>query len=330
MLPRPSTLPQWITGVLGVLVCAAWFAFVASCRPPTPRGPEAPQPGPDEAVALSKLVGSWEWKLETDQDGVHRIEHERWRFTLDPKAPAGALRAIGAYDRDVEFRSDDGVPFVCAQAPVYHQRARFQVTAEVGGDGATITETAYQVEPSPCDRGYRKLGSYRAAIDPRGAQLVLSWDGGSQALARVSDRPLAEVPPMPGLHPRWNGAWTWSAHTMDDAGDLRDEREDWQITVGDNGVASATYVRTVTTTSATGRPIICAGTRRWTYVDRYVLDGHLDGDLLTLTEVAGDPGTHPCLATTPERTLDSAVAERNGDYLELEWRGKRRQVLRRP
>jgi hypothetical protein len=29
------------------------------------------------------------------------------------------------------------------------------------------------------------------------------------------------------------------------------------------------------------RPIACAGTRRWSFVDRYVLEGHLTDDLLT-------------------------------------------------
>ena len=300
---------------------------LASCHPP-PVQPQQPAPrAVASSLVLADLVGTWEWRIETDEPGVHRIERERWHL-----APVkGALRATGAYDRDVEIRSTDGVPFACDQEPVYHQRARFQISAAVDGDRVTITETGYQAEPSPCDHGFRRIGSYHVSV--RRDRVTLAWDGpdaGTQTLVRAPDEPLPAPPPWPGLHPGWDGAWTWAAHTMDDDGNLRDEREDWQITVGEDGLASATYVRAVTTRSVDDRPITCAGTRRWSYVDRYVLEGHVTGDLLTLTEVAADPGTHPCLATTPSRALDSLTAQRDGAYLELEWRGKRRQVLHRP
>jgi hypothetical protein len=319
----------WITGVVGVAIAGAWIAVVASCRPAAVRAPGKPVRTAD-ALTLAHLLGSWEWRHESDDRGVHRVEHERWHLAVDPSAPQGVLRAVGAYDRDVEFRATDQVPFVCSQEPVYHQRARFTVRADVTADGVTITETGYQAEPSPCDHGFRRVGQYRVLVQRD--RVKLAWDGpgaGEETLTRVADAPLPEPPPWPGLHPSWDGAWTWRAHTMDDDGNLRDEQEDWQITVGEDGLASATYVRTVTTTSVDGRPIACAGTTRWSYVDRYVLEGHVTGDLLTLTETASDPGTHPCLAITPTRALDALTAEQDGAYLELEWRGKRRQVLHR-
>jgi hypothetical protein len=301
--------------------------LIVACRSPA-APPAAPRPlTNDRGLTLQRLVGHWQWTLESDDAGVHRIERETWELARDPSAPAGVVRAIGAYDRDVEFRSTDGVPFACDEQPVYHQRARFHVRADITGAGVTITETDYQPEPSPCDHGFRKLGSYRASVG--GDRITLAWPGGDQTLRRAPDR-LPDDPPFAGLAPRWDGAWTWAAHTMDDAGNRRDEQEDWQLTVGDDGVASATYVRTVTTTSIDGRPLACAGTHRWSYVDRYVLDGHRDGDLLTLTEVAFQPGAHPCLATTPDRSLDSLTAQIDGAFLELEWRGKRRQILHRP
>ncbi|HTJ43360.1 MAG TPA: hypothetical protein VL463_14745 [Kofleriaceae bacterium] len=307
-----------------VAIFSFGLAVVASCHPPAP-APNAPKPvRTADALTLAHLLGDWEWSHESDGDGAHRTELEHWHLAVDPSAPADTLRAIGGYDRDVEFRSTDGVPFTCNEQPIYHQRARFTVRADVTADGVTITETGYQAEPSPCDHGFRKIGAYKVLVAHD--EVLLQWDHGEETLRRAPDR---APPEWPGAHPSWNGAWAWSAHTMDDDGNLRDEREDWQITVGEDGLASATYVRTVSTVSKDDHPITCAGTRRWSYVDRYVLEGHVTNDLLTLTETASDPGTHPCLTTTPTRLLDSLTAERDGAFLELEWRGKRRQVLHR-
>jgi hypothetical protein len=313
------------------LAAAPAASLAAGCpapAPPRPSRPTPPPPRPADQVALAHLFGTWRWQLETDQPGVHRIERERWHFAPDPAAPRGTVRALGTYDRDVEIRSTDGVPFTCAQDTVYHQRARFQVRAETDAGAVRVTELGYRAEPGPCDHGFRRIGSYLAA--PIGDTVRLTWDGGDQTLRRDGTAPLPAAPPWPGAHPRWDGPWTWSVHTMDDGGDLRDEREDWRIAVRGDGLASATYVRTVTTTSIDGRPFPCSGTRRWSYVDRYVLDGHVERGLLTLTEVSVDAGSHPCLAATPRRSLGGATAQLDGDHVELEWRGKRRQVLHRP
>ncbi len=326
---RPSSLPEWIVSIATLAACGAWITSVASCHPQVPPPHGAPPPRfAEDTLALAGLLGSWEWSFESDEPGVHRSEHERWRLDPDPAAPAGAPRAIGAYDRDVEIRSTDGTPFVCDDDTTYHQRARFQVRADARGGVVTITETGYQAEPSPCDHGFRRAGTYRATAAKDGA--TLAWDGGLETLRRAGDAPLAAEPSWPGRHPSWNGPWTWAARTMDDDGNVREEREDWQLAIGDDGLASATYVRTVTTTSLDGRPLVCSGTRRWSFVDRYVLDGHIENGLLTLTEVAASAGQHPCLAQMPRRMLDSLSAELDGDYVTLEWRGKRRQVLHRP
>jgi hypothetical protein len=60
-----------------------------------------------------------------------------------------------------------------------------------------------------------------------------------------------------------------------------------------------------------------------------VLDGHREEEHWHFYERATEPGDHPCLRVTPRRALDEATAEQLGDYLVLEWRGKRRQVLYR-
>lgn len=330
------------------VAAVAALAALAACRPPStglppvPRAPSGKAADTRDAIALSGLAGTWTWQLTSTSDGVAITERERWHLRPDPTATGRSLRAVGAYEREVVFVATDGVPFTCAQDTTYRQRTRYEVVAELADGAITITETSYRTEPGPCEHGFRALGTFAGSI--RGDLLRLRWtgahradaaaapdaDGGEQVLARHGNAELPAAPRWAGLTPTWDGAWTWSVHTMDDGGDLRDEHEDWRIAIGADQVATATYVRTVTTTSRDGRPIACAGTQRWTYVDRYTLEGHLDQGVLTLTEVASDPGQHPCLAQNPRRYLDSLTGALDGDNVELEWRGKRRQVLRRP
>ena len=61
-----------------------------------------------------------------------------------------------------------------------------------------------------------------------------------------------------------------------------------------------------------------------------MLDGLREEEHWHLYEHAVEPGDHPCLRATPKRNLDEATAEQIGDYLVLEWRGKRREILYRP
>ncbi|MCE9580029.1 MAG: hypothetical protein K8W52_43335 [Deltaproteobacteria bacterium] len=296
--------------------------------PPAPRAPTGNPAKLDDAMTLADLGGTWAWEHTSLVDGAQVTERERWHLEADPTAPGPALHAHGAYDREVVVTATDGVPFSCAQDTTYRQRARYDVVVEIADGAIAIRETGYHTEPGPCEHGFRAIGHFEGAL--RGNLLRLRWDGGEQVLARAGTQPLPAQPAWAGLHPTWDGSWTWTVHTMDDGGDLRDEQEDWRIAIGADQLATATYVRTVTTRSRDGRPIACAGARRWTYVDRYTLEGHLDRDVLTLTEVASDAGRHPCLAPTPRRSLDAATAQLDGDFAIFEWRGKRRQVLHRP
>ncbi len=86
----------------------------------------------------------------------------------------------------------------------------------------------------------------------------------------------------------------------------------------------------MTVRSPDGAPIACAGAPVWSFDDAYVLDGQREEEHWHFYERAADPAEHPCLAATPRRSLDEATAEQIGDYLVLEWRGKRHQVLYRP
>jgi len=301
------------------LAVAALAAGACGGEPP----PTAPEPRVGDRLVVAALGGLWDWRYQRDEPGLHRIERERWQLT--PTAGAGSVR--GGYLREVEVTATDGVPFTCNQQTTYTQRAYFDVRATVVAGTAVIEETGYRVEPSPCDHGFRRLGHYLAQVRP--TFLTLRWDGGQETLRRIGPRPELLAPPLfAGDVPVWNGPWRWSSRTLTEAGDVRDEREEWEVAVGARG-AGATYVRTVTVSSGDGRVLPCAGQRSWTYVDRYVLDGRIEGDELALREIAAAPDHHPCLTEAP-RALDQLSAHLDGAFLDVTWRGKRRQVLHRP
>jgi hypothetical protein len=224
-------------------------------------------------------------------------------------------------------RSDDRRPFACNQRPWYRQRAMFDITVEIAATGFAVTETDYEAEPGPCDHGFRHKGDYEAEL--AGQRLALRWDGGTQTLWRIDDD-LAELPTDPWPAPSLHGAWRWEATSFDDEGHVHDESEWWQITRRTDTRLDATYRRRVTIRSADGSNIACANAPSWTFDDAYVLDGQREEEHWHFYERAAEPGDHPCLRVTPRRSLDEATAEQLGDYLILEWRGKRRQVLYRP
>lgn len=298
---------------------------LAACQPPGGGAPTTRPAPPLRGAMLTDLVGSWGWLLRTSEAGTTRVEAETWRFRPAPGIPT---QLVGRYLRDVEVRSDDRTPFGCNQRPWYRQRAVFDVTVAPTPRGLAIRETAYRAEPSPCDHGFRHLGDY--AGDPAGDRLRLTWDGGAQTLWQT-DGELAELPGPPWpAGPEVTGAWRWDATSYDDAGNLRDESEWWQLTRRTATRIDATYRRRVTVRSPDGAAIPCAGAATWSFDDAYVLDGQREDEHWHFYELAAAPADHPCLRATSQRSLDEATAEQLGDYLVLEWRGKRRQVLYRP
>jgi hypothetical protein len=298
---------------------------LAACQPAGAGTPTTRPAPPPRYHPLSDLVGGWRWLLRTREAGTTRIESETWRLRPTPGVPT---QLTGRYLREVEVRADDRVPFACNQRPWYRQRALHDVTVVATVSGFAVTETGYQAEPSPCDHGFRRLGGYTGDAD--GERLTLSWDGGSQTLwqtdAEIAELPVAPWPPAPELA----GPWRWDAASYDDAGNLRDESEWWEITRRDAARLDITYRRRVTARSPDGSIIACAGGPSWSFDDAYVLDGQREEEHWHLHEIAADPGEHPCLQATPRRSLDEATAEQIGDFVVLEWRGKRRQVLYRP
>ncbi len=303
----------------------AIIAALAACTPPgagTPTTRPAPAAQP---YTLVDLVGEWRWVHKVDEQGTSRIEDERWRLAFAKGAP---LRLVGRYLRTVDVRSLDRVPFQCDQRLVYRQRALYDVTIEPTSDGFIAHETGYTTEPSPCDHGFRKTGDYR--VEPLGNRLVLHFDGGAQTLWQVDDQS-GELPaaPWPKAYDP-SGPWRWSATSYDEAGNVRDESEWWEVTRRSDTRLDATYRRRVTVRSPDGAPIACANAPSWTFDDAYVVEGWREEEHWHFHELAVEPGDHPCLRATPRRNLDEAMGEQIGDYLVLEWRGKRHQVLYRP
>jgi hypothetical protein len=313
---RPCLLG--LAAVLG-LACQPSAAPSRPAPPPPPRGP-----------LISDLVGGWRWLLRTQEAGTTRVESETWRFIPTPGQPN---QLTGRYVREVEVRSDDRVPFACNQRPWYRQRATFEIALEPTATGGfALRETDYHAEPTPCDHGFRHLGGY--AGDIHAGRLTLRWDGGapesSQTLWQTdSDVRALPEPPWPAA-PALAGAWRWDATSYDPAGNLRDENEWWEISERGDHQLDATYRRRVTVRSPDGSILACAGAPSWSFDDAYVLDGQREEEHWHFYERAVDPASHPCLAATPRRSLDEATAEQIGDFLVLEWRGKRHQVLYRP
>jgi hypothetical protein len=313
-----------------VLAAAAAVGTAAGCGPRPPGAAAA-----DPRIGAT-LIGEWRWVQLTEENGTRRTEDERWQFVPRPDATVA-----GRYLRDVTVQSTDGRVFDCNQAAEYRQRAVFEL--ELAGD--VIRELSYRTEASPCDHGFRKLGTYRVKVGEQ--QATLTWDGGEATLLRVGPPPgaLAE-PAWSGDRPTPTGAWTWNATWREPRGPRRAATETWAIAAGTAGTASTastagtagtaavftgTVTRTLETIDPDGATIPCAGADRWTETERITVELRRTGDLYRLRELEADAGAlHPCRATSPARVLDDATVEQRGDYLVIEWRGDRRQVLRRP
>jgi len=300
------------------------LTLVAACQPPGASTPTRPAP-PVSIYQMADLVGGWRWLLRTNEAGTTRVEAEAWRFRPAAGIPT---QLSGRYVRDVEVRSDDRAPFGCNQRPWYRQRAVYDVTVQATAGGFAIQETDYQAESSPCDHGFRRLGGYTGTFTGNG--FTLTWGGGTQTLWQIDDE-LTDLPLAPWpTRPQLAGAWRWDATSYDGTGNVRDENEWWELTRRSDTQIDATYRRRVTVRSPDGAAIPCAGASSWSFDDAYLLYGQREEEHWHFYELAADPAAHPCLAATPQRSLDEATAEQIGDYLVLEWRGKRRQILYRP
>ena len=299
-------------------------AALVACSPPG-SGTPTTRPAPlAQSFTLTDIVGGWRWMLRTTEAGTTRIEDETWRFR---RVPGTYDELAGRYVRNVEVRSDDRLPFQCNQRPWYRQRAVFDLAVTLTPTGLIVKETDHRAEPSPCDHGFRHKGEYTVELGT--GRMTLLWEGGSQNLFQIDDDD-RELPGDPwALQPKIAGPWRWDNVSYDDDGNLRTEHEWWEVATRSETQLDVTYRRRVIVKQPDGRIIPCANAPSWSFDDAYVLAGQREEEHWRFNELATEPGDHPCLKTTPARALDEATAEQLGDFLVLEWRGKRRQVLYR-
>jgi hypothetical protein len=297
---------------------------LAACTPAAAGAPQTRPAPAAQAYSLADLIGGWRWQAKFDEQGTSRVEDERWRLRPEPGQP---LHLVGRYERTVEVRSLDQVPFQCNQRPWYRQRALYDIVVEPDRDGFRVRETGYTTEPSPCDHGFRKTGDYH--LEPHGSRMTLHFDGGAQTLWQTDDT--SGEPPAAPWPEKFEptGPWRWDATSYAEDGNVRDEHEWWQITRRTETRLDITYRRRVTVRSPNGAPIACANAPSWSFDDAYVLEAWREEEHWHLRELAVEPGDHSCLRATPRRNLDEATAEQIGDYFVLEWRGKRREILYR-
>lgn len=290
-----------------------------------------------EQLAVTQLLGTWRWEHVVDEPGLRRVESEQWQFWPERGPDAGRTATLaGRYRRQLAVTSADE-PFLCNGAQRYEQRATFELLARAHGDELEILETGYQAQPSPCDHGFRRLGRYQVKVT-RGRALLL-FEEGAQVLWRVDERVPTPAPPWPQDGGPLAGAWRWSNAALDDQGLLQEEDERWELTgdaahsppgsLRDGATFTASYTRRVTVRSPDGAELPCAGASAYGFEDRYVLEGKRRDGILFLRELAVAPGQHPCLRERQTRVLDTATVGVDGEHLVLEWRGKRRQLLRR-
>ncbi len=288
----------------------------------------------------TRALGNWQSLSRTDQGATTIVEQEYWHIELDPTVTE-TLR--GHYRRVVTFRNRDGALFACNQRSSYQQITSYTLTARLDQAPLTLRETAFEVEPSPCEHAFRLLTTYQVSIV--GPTLGLHFADGNQTLWPSADHnefgktttaqnnnhtSLAAGAGDRDGRDNLDGLWRNELTTVDERGDFRTENEAWQFTE-EAGQLWGTYRRDVTVRSSDGAPFRCASAPRYSYHDVIEFTGRRQGRTQTygLREIAIAADLAPCLAAMPGRALDEATFEKRGNYIVLEWRGKRRQVLYR-
>lgn len=294
---------------------AAALAAAAACGGAGPAAPGAP--GAPVAEPGAWAAGSWTWRHTSESASARVVEIEDWSL----RASGGAL--AGWYQREVIVTSRDGSPFSCNQAASYRLRTRYQVRGRAAGDTAWLDEVAFRTEPSPCERGARATARYR--LRRRGAGLELTFPGGRQLLARRPSPP-ARWPAAAGA---LGGSWQWRSRRVTPRGEVRTEIERWYLDEADGGAVVGVYRRELILEADGGGALPCSGQPRTSIVDHYLVRGFRDGDQLVLDEVAALPDRGAC-AGERRRHLDQASGAIYPEHVVLIWRGRNRQVLRRP
>jgi hypothetical protein len=280
--------------------------------------PGLTRPGRASLLAPQRVSGQWQWSHREQDQSVRRVEKEIWNLELDRDT------VRGHYDRVVTFLSLDGVPFECSQSLSYRLRTRYHLIGTADSLHFTVAERDYEVAPSPCERGFRRLGEYKGKLVD--GTLVLEWQDGEQTLVRAEAQSGAPVAAKLTVA----GPWRWRNRSTSKAGrEIRVEAEEWELSENADGTLTGTVLRTVTVFEPKGAVFECSGDTYYQYSDRYKVMGTRDGTRLLLTEVEVVPDEHPCVVLTA-RHLDEARGRIGHDFLQLDLRGRHKQVLHRP
>jgi hypothetical protein len=307
---------------------AAWLLLAAACGPPA-----ASQFSEELQANVVIGIGQSEHHERTDDNKTDIVEKEQWQLQIDPN---DSNRLLGEAIRIITISNVDGIPFRCNGRSRYELRSIYQLRGDRTALPVMLDERLIRTEPSPCEHGFRQTTSY--ALDVQDQTLDVTFADGSQQMQRVqSGWPVAEPPPLD-----LRGRWISTEVTIDEASHRRIAVEHWQIswlpTAIDMKKASmgATYQRWVTNARGSNELITCANAAAFSYQENAVAEGTLvknaDDELLfSMRELAISRSAHPCLDPTfsPIQPLNEATFELRGDYLVVEWRGKRRQVLHR-
>ncbi len=321
--------------VSGIVPRICMLALLVACVDPNALPPSDLM----QRSQATRAIGNWQSLSRSDQGPTTILEQEYWHIELDPTV-AETLR--GHYRRVVTFRNRDGALFACNQRSSYQQFTTYTVTGRLDQAPLTLRETAFEAEPSPCEHAFRRLTTYQVSIV--GPTLGLQFADGNQTLWPVPERDhlgalIADAADSHALHSTLagrsgsaglDGIWRSELTTMDERGDMRTEAEAWQFTES-AGQVWGTYRRDVTVRSSDGAPFQCARAPLYDYHDVIEFTAHRQGETqeheLREIAIAADPA--PCLAAMPGRALNQATFEKRGNYIVLDWRGKRRQVLYR-
>jgi hypothetical protein len=289
-----------------------------------------------DQLAARQALGVWLSVTQTTDGPVTIDEREQWQLAIDSEQPNAIA---GTVIRIVDITNTNAEPFRCNGKSSYRLVSRYQLHADKLSLPLQLSEQLISTDDSPCERGFRQTTDY--TVDLVGSKLHATWSDGSQELVRSGPTTPLNVwqPPMPPVD-NLEGQWISSVSSVDETGRNRQETETWEFSWSPGNPTLGASYRRVVEISDVGHIIACAGSSSYAFAEYAVLEGKVvDANsaggrrVFTVKELATSRSDHPC--TTPGNSADGtqplneATVELRGDYLVLEWRGKRRQVLYR-
>jgi hypothetical protein len=279
---------------------------------------------------LTSIAGDWvSLAHSSNQHGTEStIERSQWHFEFTHDNPNHIL---GQRHASVTVTAGPTLErFECNHRNSYDLLSTYTLEGNVDDQAPStviVVETDYQTAPSPCERGLRHLTTYR--LGRQGPLLRLDFPGGVEILWPSAHAVTQSAPPWRQSDDDvLDGVWSDQTDSIDERGNVVHQTETWQFTLHDDHVAG-TVRRDATIRSSDQRMMSCAGGQQYSYHDVIELSGRrVEPNVFHVQELSIGQDDHPCITGGP-RALDEATMEIAGEYAVLQWRGKRRQVLKR-